>query len=172
MDPDDDEAEDSLLPLGVKRADNPLFRGQYIVLGLTGSWKTTFCSGVTSFDKDKFLEVGMGGGIARNTRGFKDFESPLFTVDSSVFTPSVPGVESFSFNLKDTVGLGAADIKSEGIIEDTFNECLNDDERVNAFILVHKYDRLRQDFVNQELIWMRNMIQLFEADLATTYSSS
>ena len=35
-----------------------------------------------------------------------------------------------------------------------------------------KYDRLRQDFVNQELIWMRNMIQLFEADLATTYSSS
>lgn len=109
--------------------------GNYIVLGTTGSGKTTLIKYMTH----RKLSDHSKGAEHRNSIGSQTTESKLYKTAKI----KIDGV-SVSLKLRDTVGFGAKDMATKNILKETFLSVVTDFEKIRGCILVHKCERFRE----------------------------
>ena len=125
--------------------------GNFIVLGTTGSGKTTLIKYMTTH---KINDMGHGTNMHRTSLSSQTTESKLYK------TPKITmpdGVE-VSLKLRDTVGFGAKDMETRNILKDTFLEVVTDFEKIRGCILVHKCERFREGGY-KDLECMKRMLE-------------
>jgi hypothetical protein len=118
--------------------------GNFVVLGTTGSGKTTFIRFMTN---QNMRDVGKHGDFKMSTdsvtvlgKGGKKGQREAMKVESPFFKRDGVNVK---LCFRDTVGFGAKDMESKDILKETVAEVAGDFERIRGCILVHKCERYR-----------------------------
>ncbi len=109
--------------------------GNFIVLGTTGSGKTTLIRYMT---EAKFEGLSQGGQFRISVDSV--------TQESKVYKTGRIKMHDTSVTLKfrDTVGFGAKDMASKTILKDTFLDVVGDFDKIRGCVLVHKCERHRE----------------------------
>jgi adenylate kinase family enzyme len=160
-----DRANEALLKIGLQKVGEinhggvkfPVtrprrFSGNFIVLGATGSGKTSFIQAMTASTNEALEEPISKFSDSSVTEHYKDYESNEIYISDK---------QTAEFIFKDTVGFGANDIRSDDIILDIFMEMLTVARPVNGFIIVHKAERYREGYANDMLL-IKNMLGLMD----------
>ena len=125
-------------------ASRRVFDGNFIVLGSTGSGKTTLIKSMTAENEDDTLSLAAIGlnelGPQSMTTKARDYQSPQMDLPDPADRDGVRMLPT-TLKMKDTVGFGAEDLLTCDIITDTLRTILRDTKEVNAFVIVHKAER-------------------------------
>ena len=125
-------------------ASRRVYDGNFIVLGSTGSGKTTLIKSMTAEHEDDTLSLAAIGlnelGPQSMTDKARDYQSPQMDLPDPADRDGVRMLPT-TLKMKDTVGFGAEDLLTHDIITDTLRTILADTKEVNAFVIVHKAER-------------------------------
>eukprot|EP00298_Acanthocystis_sp_HF-20_P011513 c19433_g1_i1.p1 GENE.c19433_g1_i1~~c19433_g1_i1.p1 ORF type:complete len:289 (+),score=34.95 c19433_g1_i1:26-892(+) len=125
------------------------FRGTYIVLGSTGSGKSTLINYMTQTDTSDMLDSSFGSSVNSVTKGFNVVESKRTTIND---------VEA-EFRFMDSIGFDAHDIDNDRLFRNITKQILlMGDPRINAVVLVHKMERFRSKFAHD----LDNILRMFK----------
>eukprot|EP00960_Hanusia_phi_P035545 751779-Hanusia_phi.AAC.1 len=131
------------------------WNGNFIVLGTTGSGKTTLVRYMT----EKSTQGLSKGGQFRLSLDSVTEESRVYKTPKIKF-----GDVSVTLKFRDTIGFGAKDMESKLILKETFLKVVTDFDKIRGVILVHKCERYREGTA-QDLEKIKRMLDTMGLDI-------